>query len=77
MFVSDSSPLINLARIGELTLLRDLYGEIHIPKAVWREVVEKGEGQAGADEIKAATWIKSYTEGARGSGRVAMICLIG
>jgi len=61
MIVSDASPLINLARIGKLALLRDLYGEIHIPKAVWQEAVEKGEGQAGADEIKAAPWIKSHT----------------
>ena len=56
--VSNASPLINLARIGKLDLLRHLYGELVIPEAVWREVVIEGEGQPGADEIKAATWIK-------------------
>lgn len=37
--VSDASVLINLARIDELDLLRRLYGELLVPKAVWQEVV--------------------------------------
>ena len=56
--VSNASPLINLARIGKLDLLRQLYGELFIPEAVWREVVIEGIGQPGADEVKAAIWIK-------------------
>jgi hypothetical protein len=56
--VSNSSPLINMARIGKLGLLRQLYGELFIPEAVWHEVVVKGAGEPGADEVKAATWIK-------------------
>lgn len=56
--VSNASPLINLARIGRLDLLRQLYGELSIPEAVWHEVVVQGTGQPGADEVKAATWIK-------------------
>ena len=55
--VSNASPLINLARIGRLDLLRQLYGELSIPEAVWHEVVVQGSGQPGADEVKAATWI--------------------
>jgi predicted nucleic acid-binding protein len=31
--------LINLARIAKLDLLRQLYGELAIPEAVWQEVV--------------------------------------
>lgn len=42
MVVSDSSALINLARIGKLALLRDLYGEVYIPEAVWQEAVVRG-----------------------------------
>jgi len=57
--VSDASPLINLARIGELGLLRQLYGEILIPEAVWREVVVEGAGQPGADEVGKASWIRA------------------
>ena len=30
----------------------------NIPEAVWHEVVIEGVGQPGADEVKAATWIK-------------------
>jgi len=37
MVVSNSSALINLARIGKLELLRDLYGVVCIPEAVWQE----------------------------------------
>jgi predicted nucleic acid-binding protein len=57
--VSDASPLINLARIGELDLLHRLYGALLIPDAVWREVVIKGAGQPGAEEVRAASWIKT------------------
>ncbi len=58
MIVSDSSPLINLSAIGELNLLRELYGEILIPTAVWDEVVIKGNGQPGSEEVNNAKWIK-------------------
>ncbi len=57
--VSNASPLISLARIGKLDLLRQLYGVLFIPEAVWHEVVIEGVGQPGADEVKAATWIKT------------------
>ncbi len=56
--VSSASPLISTARIGKLDLLHQLYGEVFIPEAVWHEVVVKGAGEPGADEVKAATWIK-------------------
>lgn len=58
MVVSNASPLINLARIGKLDLLRELYGEITIPEAVWKEVVIEGNSQPGAEEVKTAAWIK-------------------
>ena len=55
--VADSSPLIALCRIGRLELLRDLFGQLVIPDAVWQEVVASHPGKAGAAEIVAATWI--------------------
>ncbi len=55
--VADSSCLIGLSKIGQLYLLRDLFGEIWIPPAVYHEVVIKGAGKPGADAVKAATWI--------------------
>jgi len=59
--VSDASVLINLARIGELDLLRQLYGAVLIPKAVWREVVVEGAGQPGAGQVEAASWIETHS----------------
>jgi hypothetical protein len=56
--VSNASPLINLARIGKLDLLRELYGKLIIPEGVWHEIVVEGAGQPGADEVKGAVWIE-------------------
>ncbi len=39
MTVCDSGPLIHLARVGELQLLRRLFGEVIIPNSVYEEVV--------------------------------------
>jgi predicted nucleic acid-binding protein len=63
--VSNASPLINLARIGDLDLLRRLYGEIVIPEAVWDEVGVSGVGQPGATEVARATWIQKQAPGNR------------
>lgn len=60
MVVSNASPLINLACTGMLDLLKQLYGEIYIPEAVWREVVVEGAGQPGAEEVKEADWIRRH-----------------
>jgi len=43
MIISDSSPLIALAKIGRFELLRDLFKDIYITKAVHREVVVSGK----------------------------------
>lgn len=58
VIVSNASPLINLARIGHLTLLQAVYGELVIPQAVWEEVVVAGAGQPGAEEVRRADWIR-------------------
>lgn len=57
--VSNASPIINLAWIGKLNLLHNLYEEIIIPEAVWNEVVIEGADQPGASEVKSAGWIKT------------------
>jgi uncharacterized protein len=46
--VSDSSPLIHLAKIEALELISRLYSRVLIPPAVWREVVEESDGRPGA-----------------------------
>ena len=45
--VSNSSALINLARVGKLTLLRELFGVLIVPDAVWQEVVVEGRDNPG------------------------------
>ena len=56
--VSDASPLINLAHIHQLELLRTLYGTVEIPEAVWQEIVVNGTGQPGSAEVHNASWIR-------------------
>lgn len=60
MVVSNTSPLMNLAIIGQLELLRDLFGTIHVPVAVWSELVIDGKGKPGSEEIANASWIQTH-----------------
>ena len=58
--VSDSSPLIHLAKIDALELISRLYSRILIPPALWREVVGESDGRPGAVEMQkavAAGWM--------------------
>ena len=52
--VSNSSPLIHLARIGRLGLLHSLFSPLTIPGAVHREVVSEGRDRPGASEVARA-----------------------
>ena len=58
--VANSSPLIHLAAIGDLHLLKTLFREITIPQAVYREVVAEGRGRAGVKDVRqaAGAWIR-------------------
>ena len=55
--VTNSTPLIELSKVNQLDLLREVYGIILIPEEVYVEVVVDGIGQAGAAEVKSAEWI--------------------
>ena len=57
IIISDTSVIINLARVGYLHLLPNLFGTVSIPKAVYDEIVIQGKGKFGADEIKNASWV--------------------
>jgi len=49
MIVSNSGPLIHLAKIGRLKLLKDLFGQVIIPLEVKLEVVVRGKDEGAAD----------------------------
>jgi hypothetical protein len=46
--VSNSTPLIALAKINRLDLLKDYFGKIYIPEEVYDEVVRRGGDLAGS-----------------------------
>ena len=57
----DSSSLIGLVQIDKLFILKDIFAEQYIPSAVYDEVVVKGKGRTGADEIASAVragWLR-------------------
>jgi hypothetical protein len=59
--VSDTSPLTNLAAIGQFSLLHQLYTELHIPEGVWEELNAEGKRWPGRDEVEAADWVRRHT----------------
>lgn len=52
--VANTTPLIALSDIGQLELLKDLYGEIFIPQAVMEEI----ESEPARSMVMNAEWIK-------------------
>ena len=56
--VSDSSPLITLAKLGCFDLLNKLFPRIYISAAVYDEVVVAGVGLPGASEVARAKWVE-------------------
>ena len=43
MIVSNATPLIYLAKVGKLELLKEIFGEVYIPEEVKIETVDKGK----------------------------------
>jgi predicted nucleic acid-binding protein len=68
--VSNSSPLIHLAFLGDLDLLPQLFGHIFIPEAVHNEVVIAGKGKSGAEAVAAARGHWLIVERVTDRGRV-------
>jgi predicted nucleic acid-binding protein len=55
--VANATPLIALATIGQLDLLRRLYTNVTIPGAVRAEVEAGGRGSPGYEETITSRWI--------------------
>jgi uncharacterized protein len=58
MIVSDAGPIVVFARIGRLSLLRDVAGTLLIPDAVHSEIFFKSGAMPGASDVAQATWIQ-------------------
>ena len=56
--VADTGPLLSFARAERLALLKSVTGSVVIPTAVYEEIVVKGIGKRGADEVERADWIE-------------------
>jgi hypothetical protein len=53
--VSNAGPIIALARIGKLDLLKQ-FKPIYISNEVYKQVVVKGESRPGSTEVKDSDW---------------------
>lgn len=60
IIVSNSTPLIALDAIVSLGLLKSLFVTVHIPEAVYDEIVIAGTGKAGASAVATAVWISRH-----------------
>jgi uncharacterized protein len=56
--IADSSPLIGLARIGQIEILRKLASRVLVPPAVRDEVTIHTPEAPGASTIRQAVWIE-------------------
>lgn len=56
--VGDSGPLIALAIINQLDLLRQLYRNVIVPQAVWDEITIAGAGLPGANDVRQLEWVE-------------------
>jgi predicted nucleic acid-binding protein len=57
--VSNTSPITNLAAIGQLDLLRQLFGRVVVPGAVVQELNAGGIAWPGSVELVQADWIRA------------------
>ncbi len=75
--VSNTTPLIGLAQIQQFDLLRQLFGEVYIPQAVFDEAVVAGREEGGAKvEVSGATWIKTVSVQDRLAVKVLLIAFL-
>ena len=58
--VSNASPLITLARIGRLEVMRELFARVQVADEVRIEVVVRGAGRPGSVAVATAAWIECH-----------------
>jgi len=55
--VSNTTPILSLLKIGKLDVLRELYGKVQIPRAIYREI-EAGKDKDYYADTKELGWIE-------------------
>src|SRR5919198_4607148 len=55
--VADSGPILSFARANHFDLLRQIVDELIIPDAVYDDMVIRGAGKPGAEEVVQSLWI--------------------
>ncbi len=55
--VVNATPLISLALLDRLSLLKQMFEEVIVPSAVYAEVVVQGAGKPGSEALAAAEWL--------------------
>lgn len=58
IIISDTSPISNLLLIGQLPLLKALYGQLIIPDAVFQEIKALETFGVDVSTVQAADWIE-------------------
>lgn len=56
--VVNATPLISLALLDRLSLLKQMFEEVVVPLAVYEEVVIHGAGKPGSEALASAEWLK-------------------
>jgi predicted nucleic acid-binding protein len=57
--IVNTSPIVYLSSINQLSLIKKLFNEIYIPDAVKQEVLSGGRNSFGVKEIKTEKWLKT------------------
>jgi uncharacterized protein len=55
--VSNSGPILSFARARRFDLLRGVVATLTIPEAVYADIVVRGAGKLGAEDVQYAVWI--------------------
>ncbi|MGK7875600.1 MAG: DUF3368 domain-containing protein [Xenococcaceae cyanobacterium] len=56
--VSNTSPISNLAKVGQINLLQQLYETVLIPTAVYQELLDERGGETVIKAVQSATWLE-------------------
>jgi predicted nucleic acid-binding protein len=55
--VADASFLIGVCVIDQVSLLGEMFEPVYVAPAVWEEVVDRGQGRPGAEQIENAPFV--------------------